>query len=246
MLKLRGNNGKINTIIVLLIIIAILAIVFAIKIFIPKNEEKISNINESEYSYEKQSSSIISQTNPINQSELVAVAQTTVKIASIISTVITIAMVIASIILAIGTSKLYGKLAMPDWTVKFTFIWPFVSIVNGFLPNTLNTIVSLIGGILGIVTLGYFFKAVGMRAWWAAIPFVSIIAFQFGLTGMLFGGILGILALIGFAGIIAFICAYIIANIKLGQIFNKSTGFIVGLAILPFIFEPILGFQKDN
>ena len=40
--------------------------------------------------------------------------------------------------------------------------------------------------------------------------------------------------------------SYIISNIRLGKKFNKSTGFIVGLAIFPFIFQPILGYSKKD
>ena len=38
----------------------------------------------------------------------------------------------------------------------------------------------------------------------------------------------------------------IVPSIKLAEIFNKGKGFIVGLVILPLIFQPILGYQKDE
>lgn len=45
---------------------------------------------------------------------------------------------------------------------------------------------------------------------------------------------------------VAWAIVSIISNIRLGKKFNKSVEFIVGLAILPFIFQPVLGYTKDT
>lgn len=39
---------------------------------------------------------------------------------------------------------------------------------------------------------------------------------------------------------------WIYLNIKLGKKFNKSNGFIVGMILLPIVFYPIIGFNKDT
>lgn len=54
------------------------------------------------------------------------------------------------------------------------------------------------------------------------------------------------MTVLSLVALIAWLVAYIKSSIKLGQLFNKSNSFIVGLVILPFIFQPILGYNKQE
>ena len=49
--------------------------------------------------------------------------------------------------------------------------------------------------------------------------------------------------------LITFILAiiiYAISNYRLGDLFNKGIVFKIGLILLPFIFKPILAFQRNK
>lgn len=150
-----------------------------------------------------------------------------------------------AIIISIGICKLYIKLELPKAIVVFTFIYPILAIVEVWLSGIVSLIVSIVFLILGIMSLYYYFKAVGMPRAWGAVPFIAIVAASFGISSIIVGTqeFLLIIALILF---VAWIIAYIISNVKLGKMFNKGVPFIIGLAILPFIFQPILGYSKNS
>lgn len=154
------------------------------------------------------------------------------------SNVLAVVEYIIGIGLNIGICMLYKKLDIPDIIVKFNFIWPILNAISNFLPGVLQTILSIVSFILVIAGLWYYFKAVGMSGWWAILPIGASLSLIFGI----FGTVFLIITLVGF---ISFIIAYIISNIHLAKMFEKGTGFTIGLALLPFIFQPILGFQRD-
>ena len=105
--------------------------------------------------------------------------------------------------------------------------------------------------ILSIMTLYNYFKAVNMPGLCGIIPSIlpilSIFMIWFGnfasssnYTELYIKTIFLLLIFVAWA------IVSIISNIRLGKKFNKSVEFIVGLAILPFIFQPVLGYTKDT
>lgn len=239
--KWKEEKG-ITVIAILLIIIAILGIIMAVKLIQPK--ENINDNNEL-----KSYNELVSEQKRKEQKEKreqwekeYKVMKTTSKTANVITSIISLGI---SIALGIGTAKLYEKLHLSKAIVTFTWMYPIIAVISEFLPGILESIIMFIAGIIGVISLGNYFKALGMSFAWAILPFVSLICIAFGITSMIMSNI-SILALLGLAGIIAFIIAYIISNIKLAKVFERGIGFTVGLVLLPFIFQPILGYQKEN
>lgn len=150
-----------------------------------------------------------------------------------------------AIIISVGICKLYKKLKIPNIIIAFNFIYPILAIVEVWLSGIVALIVSIIFLILGIMSRYYYFKAIGMPGAWGTVPFISIIAASFGISSII-TGTQGFLLVIALILLIAWGIAYIISNVKLGKMFNKGVGFIIGLAILPFIFQPILGYSKNS
>ena len=133
-----------------------------------------------------------------------------------------IAISIIGIGLKIGTAKLYAKLGMPSWTVKYALITAFSVLILALLPTPIDIIFNAVTMILSMVVLGYYFKALEMSTW---TP---------------------VLILIPVAGIIIVLVEYIISNIRLGKMFDKGVLFTIGLVILPGLFQPILGYQEGT
>lgn len=234
----QNSKGEVNLFIVLITIIIIASIILALKITgVIKTEptkvvEEDYNYTNLEYEYGDEYKSDYKTDN--NESFL-----TVINTMRNMSIVVVIFVYLIGIGLNIGICMLYAKLGIPSYIVKFNFIWPILSVVSNFLPGGLRTIVSLISLIMGIAGLYYYFKAVGMSGWWAILPFASAILV---LLAVLSSGLM-ILAIIV---VLSSIIAYVISNIRLARIFRKGTLFTVGLAILPFIFQPILGFQRNE
>lgn len=130
--------------------------------------------------------------------------------------------------LNIGICKLYTKLNFPSYVIKIYFLVPILGVISILLPSILPVIFSVLSFLVALVASWYYFKAVGMSSWWAIVP------------------LSGIIPIIGIVGIISFYIAFIISNIRLGKMFQKSKFFIVGLALFPFIFQPILGYSNDS
>lgn len=166
------------------------------------------------------------------------------------ATAIRIGIFILSVIINIGIAKLYRKLMMPEWCVFMQYITPLLSFTTS-IP-IIGGILSLIIAILQIIILAYFFGSVGMSKLWAICPTVSIIVISIGVvkSASLFSrsstGAGSIYTIIGMLSLLAFAVAYIIANIRVGKRLDRGTAFIVGLAILPFVFQPILGYIGNN
>lgn len=170
--------------------------------------------------------------------------------ASIISSIISFAI---SILISIGIGKLYRKLEMPDWCVYMQYVAPFLNFTR--LIPLIGGILSFIIGILQIVTLAYYFGSVGMSKLWAICPIVSLIIITIGLSTSFVGAFTTssetasggtFMFFSALILLIAFGIAYIVANVKAGIILEKGIGFLIGLAILPVIFQPILGYMKDT
>ena len=97
-----------------------------------------------------------------------------------------------------------------------------------------------------IIGLWKIFKKAGREGWEAILPgHNTVVLFQL-------GGLHPLLSLIIYAtaipliGWIAAIVILSIASYKLGKAFGKSTGFIVGLILLPPVFYMMLGFGKST
>lgn len=92
---------------------------------------------------------------------------------------------------------------------------------------------------LSIVSMWFIFAKAGEPGWAAVVPFYNI----FVLFKITWGnGWFMLLTLIPIANIVILI----ITSVYLGKVFNKSGGFIVGLVLLPSVFQPILAFGKSQ
>ena len=80
--------------------------------------------------------------------------------------------------------------------------------------------------IIPIYNLYILLKVIGRPAWWLLLFIVGII--------------------VPFVGWILLIVISIIIAIDLARSFAKSSGFAVGLFLLPFVFIPILGFGESR
>lgn len=168
-------------------------------------------------------------------------------------TLVAIVFYIVVIVVSIGIGKLYKKLSMPEWTSIYQYLYPFIMLASTFLPGLLQTIVNVILNITEIYILSYYFESIGMSRYWPMGTIIVFLMVQFGnvvswfsnsfngsnIVGEKFWTIIGIIV------IVAFIVAYIIANIRVADKLKKNNAFKVGMAILPFIFQPILGFMTE-
>jgi Family of unknown function (DUF5684) len=87
--------------------------------------------------------------------------------------------------------------------------------------------------VLPTIGLWKIFEKAGMRGWVALIPFVR----WFGILKLLDRSYLWIFAFIFF-----FPVTHFVASVLVAWKFGKSTLFGVGIALLPGVFEPVLGF----
>lgn len=93
--------------------------------------------------------------------------------------------------------------------------------------------------VLMIVALWMVFTKAGKPGWAAIIPFYNIwVAWE--VAGK--PGWWMVFCIIPFVNIIF----YIILALQLAPRFGKGTGFAVGIIFLPFIFLPIMGFDKSK
>lgn len=239
-------KGRVNIlIIVLILIISIAGIILALKmtgiIKQNKTQELTDNTEIKDSTYEDYSEFKEKLEKEINRKKTISI------ISSIISFII-------SMIITIGVCKLYSKLELPFYVLLFTFLSPIISIIENKLTGLSSIVLSIVLAILSLMSLYHYYKAVGMSGLWAILPAIIPIIAAFNISNSMFlfsshnnlsragsGGFTMFLTIVLLA---ASIISYIISNIRLGKKFNKSSGFIVGLAILPFIFQPILGYSK--
>lgn len=78
-----------------------------------------------------------------------------------------------------------------------------------------------------------FCETVGVNPIWVLITMFSVVLYIIPVLG----------SLLAYAVLIYFT---VLLNVSLAKSFGKSTGFAVGLTLLPFVFYPILGFGKSE
>ena len=98
------------------------------------------------------------------------------------------------------------------------------------------SIASLAISVLLIVAMWMIFKKAGKPGWAAIVPFYTMYEITWG-SGWRF-----LMLLIPFYNIVLAIQT----QIKLAKAFGKSGGFAVGLIFLPYVFNPILGFDGST
>ena len=159
------------------------------------------------------------------------------------ATVVSIISFIVSVILAIGLAKLYRKIDMPDWTVGFQYAYPIITLVLGFGKGFIVGLISFVIGLMAISVLCYFFQALGMSKWWPLALIAGIILLAIGIAQSLFGT--SIWLIVGIILILMYGYAHIISSIRLAEKFDKGIMYKILLIILPGIFQPVLGFEKN-
>lgn len=126
-----------------------------------------------------------------------------------------------------------------------------IAIASGFgaLFGAMLGIFIVIGIVLivvRIIAMWKIFSKAGQAGWKSIIPiYNTVIMFKIaGISPWLI--LLCLSAIIPFIGWLICVALNIYFTIKLAQSFNKSTGFTVGLILLPSIFYLILGFGKSQ
>ena len=102
--------------------------------------------------------------------------------------------------------------------------------------NPVASIGSLALSVLLIVAMWMIFKKAGKPGWAAIVPFYNIYVLYEITWG---SGWRFLMLLIPFYNIVLGIQT----QVKLAKAFGKSGGFAVGLIFLPYVFQPILGFD---
>ena len=113
--------------------------------------------------------------------------------------------------------------------------------------------------ILLTIAMWKMFEKAGVAGWKSLIPiyniykFCQIIGMSFWILVILLPVALGVIAglinneyVTTISSCVYSIILSIVMAIKTGKAFDKSTGFIVGLALFPYIFELILGFGSSK
>lgn len=104
--------------------------------------------------------------------------------------------------------------------------------------SPMTTIISLALGVLLIVAVWVIFKKAGKPGWAAIVPFYNIYVMYEITWG---SGWRFLMLLIPLYNIILAIQT----QVKLAKAFGKSGGFAVGLIFLPYVFNPILAFDRS-
>jgi hypothetical protein len=95
-----------------------------------------------------------------------------------------------------------------------------------------------------IVIMWLVFKKAGHPGWAAIIPFYNLII-GLRVAGKPWWWVFGILfVFIPIFGLLLFVVEHILISFSISKNFGQATGFTVGLALLPFLFYPILAFGK--
>lgn len=152
------------------------------------------------------------------------VNEAVVAIALITVLVIVMITAVLSILTIIGEWKVFKKAGKPGWAaiVPIYNMWVLYEI-SGIKP--IYIIFTLIGSTLA--GIGNVFSSFGQTQEItglviASIP-INLVSIGFSMAGLVFS---------------------IMAALNLAKYFNKSSGFGIGLAFLPFVFYPMLGFSK--
>ena len=136
-----------------------------------------------------------------------------------------------------------------DLEEVFEALAPFMGII--IIVAIVAGIIGLVVGILTIVSQWKVFTKAGRKGWECLIPYHStFVLYDMSNVNpafiliLLFGGLVPVVG--SFAVLIASIILAFYVNIKLAQSFGRSAGFGVGLALLGWIFWPILGLGKSE
>lgn len=100
-------------------------------------------------------------------------------------------------------------------------------------------IISLVACVLVIISLTKIFKENGKPAWAAIIPIYNFIVLCEIINKEWWYALLMLLP-------IANIYAIIVIYKGLADKYQKSTGYLIGLILLPFVFLPLLAFKKEK
>jgi hypothetical protein len=234
-------DNQTRVIFALLILIAILGTVFILKVtgIIKPSEKEDINIVET-VNIAENSEEIKKYEKDMLKKDI----SFTIKLYGFIvkyATMIKIIIFILNIIFAIGMAKLYRKINMPDWAISFQYIYPIINILLGSGGGIIVKTIQLIIALISLSCLCCFFECLNMSKWWplSIILGIVLMAISFIMDSKIWM-ILGIIL------IISFMYAHIISCVRLSKEFNKGIAFLILLIILPGIFQPILGYQRET
>ena len=269
MLKYRETNGKTSIVMVILVVmIIVLGVIFALKV-INKSEEKELSVEELKQQYNEiqereqakkheEVSKYLDELNKEKGNNYKQIQKSMKRVRFFREHKIIISIISFGIgmVLCVGASKLYKKMGSPDYITKLMIIYPIVnlaiSLIFGSIPalsrlSVIQSIWSLVGLVVAIGMLYYYYLDLDMSGAWAIAAPASILILVIGMgLGDRISPILYILVPVGIVGIIAAIVAHVKASLKIADMFSKGIIFKVGLILLPFIFQPILGFQREQ
>lgn len=119
------------------------------------------------------------------------------------------------------------------------------SAVIGSIVGTYSIIILALY-VLQIIAQWKIFAKAGQAGWKSLIPIYNMVVFYkiVGLSPWLL--LLYLTAVIPIVGYIAILVLTIVSKVKLGKAFGQETGFIIGLILLPSIFDLILAFGKST
>ncbi len=268
-LKFRETNGKTSIVIVILVVmIIVLGVIFALKVM-NKPEAKELSVEELQQQYneikereqaqkQEEVSKYLNEINKEKEKNNKKFEKSMERAMFFTKHKILISIISFGIgmVLCVGASKLYKKMGSPDYITKLMVIYPIVnlaiSLIFGNIPalsrlSIIQSIWSLVGLTVAIGILYYYYQDLDMSGIWAIVAPASMFVIVIGMGfGQGISPILYILVIAGIVGIIASIVAHVKASLKLADMFSKGKIFKAGLILLPFIFQPILGFQREQ
>ena len=144
----------------------------------------------------------------------------------------------SSILMIISMWMIFEKAGKAGWKSLIPFYNDYI------LCKIANAkklfIIKLISSIVVMIASFYFiFALIALILLGKEVSFGTI-----DYTGVGASWIMSLIVII-IAAIVNFIIS-IIVNINLAKVFNKESGFAVGLILLPVVFYPILAFSKDT
>lgn len=214
---------KNKAIIVLLVVILILGIILGIKVYKGNNSDNIVSYSEPENNISDLANKN-QYTNLVQNESTQQIDELNSEIISLFNsnTLLCVLIFLVVILLIVSMYKVYIDLGINKIIIYLnviSFVLCFISLFL-FKNIVLCNIFSIALGILSIILSALFYKAVGLPSLIVLTVFIPVI-------GQMIIGI-----------------ASMYAMWNLGNLYNKGTGFKIGLILLPFIFVPILAFTK--
>lgn len=226
---------------VLLALVLILSIVFGLKIsgVLRPEQKKLESVTEGKNTIQ------INNDNEIkpNYEERISYKYKLLEFFTIHLTTIGIISFVLNMVLAIGAARLYRRINMPDWTVTFQYIYPVINLIIGLGKGFIVGLIGFVIGVMSLASLCCFFDSLGMSKWWPLTIIAGIISSGIGIAQSFFTT--SIWLILGIVLLIMYGCAHVISSIKLSKRFHKGILYTILLILLPGIFQPILGYQKD-